>query len=168
MMKKIICVFLTLAMVVTAGMTLASCSDSDNDDNPVVIVDPTPGEDGYTIEVGEGMTLPENEFNTKVPATTDFDQDIVNALKAIDKVTDVKPFTMVHVYNLFHHFFTFILLVFRGSPETRGLASMKKSKSGFHLSAVIVRFIVEGGRFFISTSAAFISGVSRVSGFMSR
>ena len=99
MMKKIICVFLTLAMVVTAGMTLASCSDSDNDDNSVVIVDPTPGEDGYTIEVGEGMTLPENEFNTKVPAATDFDQDIVNALKAIDKVTDVKPFTMVHVYN---------------------------------------------------------------------
>ena len=31
-----------------------------------------------------GLTLPENEFKTKVPAATNFDQNIANALKAID------------------------------------------------------------------------------------
>ena len=90
-----------LAAILTCGlgMMLPSCSSNDNDDNAVVIVDPTPSESDYTIEVGPGLTLPENEFNTRVPATADFDQNIVNALKAIDKVTDVKPFKMVHMYN---------------------------------------------------------------------
>jgi len=89
-----------LAAILTCGlgMTLTSCSVSDNSDN-VVIVDPTPGDDSYTIEVEPGLTLPENEFNTWVPTTTDFDQNIVDALKSVDKVIDVKPFTMVHMYN---------------------------------------------------------------------
>ena len=81
------------------GMMLASCSSIDNADNAAEVVDPTPDEDGYTIAVGPGLTLPENEFQTKVPAATDFDQAIVDALKAIDNVTDVKPFKMTHVFN---------------------------------------------------------------------
>ena len=89
-----------LAAILTCGfgMTLTSCSDSDDKGNKEVIVDPT-DDDGYKIEVGEGMKLPENEFLTKVPTATDYDQSIVNALKAIDGVMDVKPFTLVHMYN---------------------------------------------------------------------
>ena len=72
---------------------------TDNDDNPAVIVDPATSEDDYTIEVETGLTLPENEFLTKVPAATDFDPDVISALESIDKVTDVKPFTMKYIYN---------------------------------------------------------------------
>ena len=98
-MKKMNLWMLTAILTCGLGMTLTSCSDSDDDDNGKEVVNPATEEDGYTIEVGEGMRLPENEFKTKVPATTDFDQDIVNALKAIDKVTDVKPFKLVNMYN---------------------------------------------------------------------
>ena len=96
-MKK----FFVFSLLLTAilGTTLTSCSDIGNMDNTVVNVNPTPDEDDYTIEVEAGLTLPENEFDTKVPAATDFDQDIVNALKTIDKVTDVKPFKMKYIYD---------------------------------------------------------------------
>ena len=89
---------LTAILTCGLGMMLTSCSDSDDNynDKDKEIVNPATDDDGYTIEVEAGLTLPENEFNTKVPAATNFDQNIVNALKAIDKVTDVKPFTMVH------------------------------------------------------------------------
>ena len=90
---------LTAILTCGLGMTLTSCSDNDDNNGGKEAVNPATDEDGYTIEVEAGLTLPENEFNTKVPAATNFDQNIVNALKAIDKVTDVKPFTMVHVYN---------------------------------------------------------------------
>lgn len=73
--------------VVAMSMTMVSCSD--NDDNPVAPpVEPEEPEE-YVIEVGEGMTMPENMFLT-IPATTDCDQNVVNAPKATDKVTDVK------------------------------------------------------------------------------
>ena len=93
---------LTAILTCGLGMMLTSCSDSDDNynDKDKEIVNPATDDDGYTIEVEAGLTLPENEFNTKVPAATNFDQNIVNALKAIDKVTDVKPFTMVHSYNM--------------------------------------------------------------------
>ena len=81
------------------GMTLTSCSDGDNNDNPAGPVVPTTDDDNYKIEVGAGMKLPENEFLTKVPAATEYDQSIVNALKAINGVMDVKPFTLTHMYN---------------------------------------------------------------------
>ena len=100
-MKKMNLWMLTAILTCGLGMTLTSCSDSDDKDNGKEIVDPATDEDGYTIEVEAGLTLPENEFKTKVPAATNFDQNIVNALKAIDKVTDVKPFTMVHSYNMY-------------------------------------------------------------------
>lgn len=100
-MKKMNLWMLTAILTCGLGMTLTSCSDSDDKDNGKETVNPATDEDGYTIEVGEGLTLPENEFKTKVPAATNFDQNIVNALKAIDKVTDVKPFTMVHSYNMY-------------------------------------------------------------------
>ena len=112
-MKKINFWMLTAILTYGLGMSLTSCSsDNDDKDNNKETVDPapgpddsqgdadpTPGEETYTIEVEPGLTLPENEFNTKVPTATDFDQNIVDALKAIDKVTDVKPFKMVHKYN---------------------------------------------------------------------
>ena len=99
-MKKMNLWMLTAILTCGLGMTLTSCSDSDDKNGGKEAVNPT-DEDGYTIEVEEGLTLPENEFKTKVPAATNFDQNIVNALKAIDKVTDVKPFTMVHSYNMY-------------------------------------------------------------------
>ena len=99
-MKKLNLWMLTAILTCGLGMILTSCSDSDDKNSGKEIVNPATDEDGYTIEVGPGMTLPVNEFKTKVPATTDFDQSIVNTLKAIDKVTDVKPFTMVHSYNM--------------------------------------------------------------------
>ena len=88
-----------LAAILTCGFgtALTSCSDSDNNDNKGEIVDPST--DDYKIEVGEGMKLPENEFLTKVPAATEYDQNIVSALQAIDGVMDVKPFTLTHMYN---------------------------------------------------------------------
>ena len=112
-MKKINYWILTAILTCGLGMSLTSCSsDNDDKDNNKETVDPapgpddsqgdadpTPGEETYTIEVGPGLTLPENEFNTKVPTATDFDQNIVDALKAIDKVTDVKPFKMVHKFD---------------------------------------------------------------------
>lgn len=100
-MKKMNLWMLTAILTCGLGMMLTSCSDSDDKDNGKETVNPATDEDGYTIEVEEGLTLPENEFKTKVPAATNFDQNIVNALKAIDKVTDVKPFTMVHSYNMY-------------------------------------------------------------------
>ena len=106
-MKKMNLWMLTAILTCGLGMILTSCSDSDDKNSGKEIVNPATDEDGYTIEVGPGMTLPVNEFKTKVPATTDFDQSIVNTLKAIDKVTDVKPFKMVHVYNPYtKQFFT--------------------------------------------------------------
>lgn len=56
---------LTAILTCGLGMTLTSCSDSDNKDNGKEIVDPATDEDGYTIEVEAGLTLPENEFNTQ-------------------------------------------------------------------------------------------------------
>ena len=100
-MKKMNLWMLTAILTCGLGMTLTSCSDNDDKDNGKEAVNPATDEDGYTIEVEAGLTLPENEFKTKVPAATNFDQNIVNALKAIDKVTDVKPFTMVHSYNMY-------------------------------------------------------------------
>ena len=86
-----------LAAILTCGlgMTLTSCSTIE--DNPVVNVDPA-AEDDYVIEVGEGMTMPEDKF-ALVPATTDCDPAIVNALKGIDNVTDVKPFKFPGGYD---------------------------------------------------------------------
>lgn len=100
-MKKKNLWMLTTILYCGLGMTLTSCSDSDDNDNGKEIIDPSTDEDGYKIEVGEGMTMPENEFKTKVPATTDFDQAIVDALKAIDNVTDVKPFKIAGIYDYF-------------------------------------------------------------------
>ena len=98
-MKKSYFWMLAVIMACSQGMTLTSCSDSDNKDNSTEIVDPTDDNDDYKIEVGEGMTLPENEFLTKVPVAIEYDQSIVNALKAIDGVMDVKPFTLTNIYN---------------------------------------------------------------------
>ena len=85
--------------VVAMSMTMISCSD--NDDNPVVPpVEPDDTKE-YVIEVEKGMTMPENKF-LKVPPTTDCDQTIVNALKAIDKVTDVKAFKLNTRYDYYN------------------------------------------------------------------
>ncbi len=61
------------------SMTMLSCSDKDVDE----IVPPVEPDDSkeYVIEVEAGMSMPENTF-LDVPATTDCDQNVVNALMA--------------------------------------------------------------------------------------
>ena len=79
-----------LAAILICGttMTLTSCSGDNAIGDKTT---PTPKTE-YKIEVEEGMTLPDNDF-LKVPAVAG-DQNIIKALKAIDKVTDVKAFKM--------------------------------------------------------------------------
>ena len=79
--------------IVTMSMTMVSCSDKD--DNETTTTPPTSEE--YKIEVGEGMTMPVNDF-LKVPAVAG-DQNVINALKSIDKVTDVKAFEIMDRYD---------------------------------------------------------------------
>lgn len=86
---------LCIAMAVMS-MTIVSCSDNDDKGTVPPPTPPAPEEE-YAIEVEEGMTLPEDEF-LKVPAVAG-DQQIVNALKSIDKVTDVKPFEQTTGYD---------------------------------------------------------------------
>ena len=78
--------------IVAMSMTVVSCSDKDDNITP-----PPAEEEEYKIEVGEGMVMPENEF-LKVPAVAG-DQNIINALKAIDRVTDVKAFQKYERYD---------------------------------------------------------------------
>ena len=82
--------------VVAMSMTMVSCSLFD--DNEVVKLDDD-DDDEYVIEVEEGMTMPENAF-LNVPAVAG-DQNVINALNAIDKVTDVKAFEMIDRYDYF-------------------------------------------------------------------
>ena len=78
------------AILICGAMTmLTSCSS--NDDNEIT---PIPSEEEYK---NEGMTMPENAF-LKVPAVAG-DQNVINALKSIDKVTDVKAFNLVVGYD---------------------------------------------------------------------
>ena len=67
--------------IVAMSMTMVSCSE--NDENGA------PSSEEYKIEVGEGMTLPVNEF-LKVPAVAG-DQNVINALKSIDKLRTALP-----------------------------------------------------------------------------
>ena len=75
------------------GALLTSCSDDDNNNSSSNNNKPAET-DTYEIEVEAGMKMNENQFQTKVPATTDCDQAVITALQAIDKVTDVKAFKM--------------------------------------------------------------------------
>jgi hypothetical protein len=75
-------------------MPLSSCSDNDDAKDNGGNVVPDSGSDNYTIEVGPGMKLNVNEFETRVPRTSDYDQDIFNTLKGLDRVTDVKPYKL--------------------------------------------------------------------------
>ena len=63
--KMMLCV-----AIVAMSMAMTSCSD--NDDNGALS-----SEEEYQIEVGEGMTLPVNEF-LKVPAVAG-DQNVINS-----------------------------------------------------------------------------------------
>ena len=72
--------------IVAMSMTMVSCSDKDdNEPNPF-------SEDGYKIIVEDGLTMPVNEF-LNVPAVAG-DQNVINALNSIEKVTDVKAFKL--------------------------------------------------------------------------
>lgn len=87
--------------VAAVAMSLTVISCSDNDINEVVPpIEPDDSEE-YVIEVEDGLTMPENQF-LLVPATTDCDQNVVNALMAIDKVTDVKAFKLNTRYDYFN------------------------------------------------------------------
>ena len=88
---------LAAILICGAMMMLTSCSsDDDNNDSEPTPLTPS-SEEEYKIEVGEGMVMPENAF-LKVPAVAG-DQNVINALKAIDKVTDVKAFKMFEKYD---------------------------------------------------------------------
>ena len=87
------------AILISGVMTmLTSCSENDNPVVPPVEPD-EPKE--YVIEVGGFMKMPENKF-LKVPATTDCDQNVINALKSIDKVTDVKAYKLNSRYDYYN------------------------------------------------------------------
>ena len=94
-MKRKRILFLALAAFMTCGIgaLLTSCSDDDNNNSSSNNNKPAET-DTYEIEVEAGMKMNENQFQTKVPATTDCDQAVITALQAIDKVTDVKAFKM--------------------------------------------------------------------------
>ena len=90
-----------LAAILTCGLGMSLTSCSDNVDNSGgIIPTPQPGPDDYKIVVGEGMVMPENEFETKVPAI-DGDPAVVSALKAIDGVMDVKAFGTLERIDFF-------------------------------------------------------------------
>ena len=84
--------------VAIAAMSMVMISCSDNKDN-VPGVPETP-ENEYGIEVEAGMTIPENKF-LKVPAVAG-DQNVINALKAIDRVTDVKAFELSTAWDYYN------------------------------------------------------------------
>ena len=94
-MKRKRILFLALAAFMTCCIGALSTSCSDDDNNNSSSNNNKPAEtDTYEIEVEAGMKMNENQFQTKVPATTDCDQAVITALQAIDKVTDVKAFKM--------------------------------------------------------------------------
>lgn len=76
-----------LAAILICGVMTILTSCSANDDNEIT---PIPSEEEYK---NEGMTMPENAF-LKIPAVAG-DQNVINALKSIDKVTDVKAYNLV-------------------------------------------------------------------------
>ena len=84
---------LLFATILFCGMVMVSCTA--NDDNSAV----TP-ENGYVIEVEDGMTMPKNGF-LKVPAVAG-DQKVIDALNAIEKVTDVKAFQLIDSYDYYN------------------------------------------------------------------
>jgi len=84
--------------VVAMSMTMASCSGIEDN----VVVPPVEPEETeqYVIEVEDGMTMPENDF-LKVPAVAG-DPNVINALKAIDRVTDVKAFDLEERWDYYN------------------------------------------------------------------
>jgi len=77
----------------TMGMMLTSCSNDDNEVDPADDYD-----DHSSIVVGPGMEMPVDEFNILVQPI-EGDPVVVRTLKAIDGVTDVKPFKTVERYD---------------------------------------------------------------------
>ena len=72
-----------LVAILTYGLLLTSCTDNIDNNGSIT---PVTDDDSYTIVVDEGMTMPENEFETLVPAVAG-DPAVVSALKAIVSVT---------------------------------------------------------------------------------
>ena len=85
--KNLLLLLLVAFMTCGTSVLLSSCSDNDDSNSS------QPAEtDNYEIEVEPGLTMNENQFQTRVPATTDCDPAVIAALQAIDKVTDVKAY----------------------------------------------------------------------------
>ena len=95
MMKRKRFLMMLGGAIVAMSMTMVSCTD--NDDNSTTPTPPTPPVEEYKLEVEEGMEMPENQF-LSVPSIAG-DQNVVNALKAIDRVTDVKAFELTERYD---------------------------------------------------------------------
>lgn len=81
--------------VAIAAVSICVLSCSDNDDNETGFNKP------YVIEVEEGMTMPANEFLI-VPATSDCDQAVINALNSLERVTNVKAFKLNTRYDYYN------------------------------------------------------------------
>ena len=95
-MKRNVLKMLLAGAIVLVGMAMTSCSKDEVNDGGV-----DPGNDGSGIYQDPGLVkMNENQFNTKVPTlTSGFDQNIVNALKANLRITDVKPYRRVYSLN---------------------------------------------------------------------
>ena len=112
-----------LVAILTYGLLLISCTDNIDNNGSIT---PVTDDDNYTIVVDEGMTMPENEFETLVPAVAG-DPAVVCALKAIDGVMDVKPFEMYERYDYYAdkiimktaYYFNFKQLIDHNNP-TKG------------------------------------------------
>ncbi len=64
--KNLLLLLLVAFMTFGTGVLLSSCSDNDDSNSS------QPAEtDNYEIEVEPGLTMNENQFQTRVPATTD-------------------------------------------------------------------------------------------------
>ena len=87
MMKKNLLWMLAAILTCGLGMSLTSCIDNADNSGDASVQPEQP----YTIVVGEGMTMPQNLFETETQFV-DGNPAVVNALKAIDGVMDVKVF----------------------------------------------------------------------------
>lgn len=96
---------ISMLIVAMAAMsiTMTSCSNSDDKDTtpPPSSPDSYAPENGdeYQIEVGEGMVMPNNDF-LNVPSVAG-DQNIINTLKSIEGVIDVKAFKIAERYDYY-------------------------------------------------------------------
>lgn len=102
MMKKIFIRLMFIVAIATMNIAMVSCSKDNDTINNGGEGDKGGGGDP-TSEIYQDPSLypmNENQFLTKVPTlTSGFDQTVVDALQANDRITDVKPYKRVCAIN---------------------------------------------------------------------